>query len=189
MLAPGGAAAEVVEQHRLQAIDGFGEDRFGGLQGFEIVPGAAELGGLIGGQKAEDSLGGGEFARDLRLATGLVVDHNVAGIDLDEIVDQEHPDDAADIDGPVGVLGQGGGHDGDVPGVLGVFLAGEAVIDQGGAQHGAEATDLGDESDLPAQALVESFPQQINGLRAHVALRAAAESRPVTAGGTRRRTG
>ena len=104
-------------------------------------------------------------------------------------MDEEHPDDATDVDGAVGVLGQGGGHEGDVPGVLGIVLAAQPVVDQGGAQHGAEAADLGDKSDLPAQALAEPFAQEIDGLRAHAALHPAPGTRSVAAGGPRRRTG
>jgi hypothetical protein len=50
-----------------------------------------------------------------------------AGVDLDEIVDEEHLHDAEEIDGGVGVLGEEDGHEGDVPGVLGVGLLAAAA--------------------------------------------------------------
>ena len=93
------------------------------------------------------------------------------------------------IDRPVGVLAQGGRHERDVPGVLGIILTGPAAIDQRGAHHGAQVADLGDKSNLLAEAPLETFAQQIDRFRAHAASHPAPGTRPAITDGPRRPTG
>ena len=96
----------------------------------------------------------------MRAAGGLVVDHHVAGVDLDQIVNEEHLNDPVDIDFAVGVFGEGGRHQGNVLGVLGIVLAAGAAFGKGGAQDGFEAILFDEKVHLPAQAFVGAIVRQ-----------------------------
>ena len=132
VLLPRGALGVGVEEDREHAVHGVGVLRLGGGARLEFVPEGAILGGLVGGQEREDTVGGDGLAGVLGGGAGGVVGEGVAGVDLHEVVDEEHLHHAQQIEGgDVGVLGEEYGHNGDVPGVLGVgFLpaADESVV-------------------------------------------------------------
>ena len=58
------------------------------------------------GSRPKRRVGRGSLPLVLRGQPGLVVDEGVAGVDLDEVVEQEHRDDPREVDRLVGVLGQ-----------------------------------------------------------------------------------
>lgn len=121
---PAAAVIGQVEQGRHGAIDRVGEAGFGGIAVFELVPQGEEVGGAVGRKEAEDALGGEAL---VLLALGPAAfdeGHGVAGIDLADVVDQEHFEDAAHVDGCGGKGFEGEGEEGELPGVLGgVFQA------------------------------------------------------------------
>lgn len=132
MAGPGGAVGAAVQKHGLEAIDGGGEFGFGGLSGFELIPECAELARLIFGQQAEDAVGGTRFAFVLIGHRGGVVGEGVAGVDFDEVVDDDHLQDAKDVEGrDVGVFGQDDHTKAEMPGVFGVvFVATAASVER-----------------------------------------------------------
>lgn len=94
MALPGGALGVGVEQHGVEAVAGGGETGLGGGAGLELVPEGAELDGLVGGEEAEDAVGGEALAGVLINHAGGVVGEGVAGVDFDEVVDEEHFENA-----------------------------------------------------------------------------------------------
>ncbi|VTR67285.1 hypothetical protein DESC_60025 [Desulfosarcina cetonica] len=113
-----------IVNQRLQAVEGVGEARLGGFTGFELIPQGTKCLGLVPGQQIEDAFGRGRFALGLVLVSDAVVAIGIAGIDLHQIVDQHHADHLQKIDRVIGlgVLTQHQGHQGQVPGVLGIVL-------------------------------------------------------------------
>jgi hypothetical protein len=133
VLAPGAAAGAVVVQHRLQSIERRGEAGLGRGARLELVPQAAQLSPEVVGQQGEESVGGAALALALVEHGGLVVAEGVAGVDLDQVVDQHHLQHARQVDPGRGVLRQQHRHHRQVPGVLGRVLAPRAVEDPGPA--------------------------------------------------------
>ena len=133
MLAPAAAVVGVVQQHGLEAVEGAGEPGVGRLAGLELLPQGPQLAALLGRQEAVTAGRRRPASRsDLRGQPGLVVDEGVAGVDLDEVVEQQHREDAGEVDRLVGVLGQDEGEQRQVPGVLGGVLP-PLTADDGGA--------------------------------------------------------
>lgn len=121
---PAAAVVCEVEQGRHSAVDGVGEAGFGRVTVFELVPQGEEVGGAVGREEAEDALGGEAL---VLLALGPAAfdeGHGVAGIDLADVVDQKHFEDAAHVDGCGGEGFEGESEEGELPGVFGgVFQA------------------------------------------------------------------
>ena len=125
VLAPRAAARQPVQKHRLQPVDRLREAGLRRRLGLELVPHGPQAGALVEWQHSEDPLGRELLAGFLIGPTGLVhgrVDERVAGIDLDEVVHEQHLDDAADIDRFVRVLGQHDGRQREMPRMLGRVL-------------------------------------------------------------------
>ena len=100
-------------------------------------------------------IGGPAFARVLVEFAALVVAVGVAGVDLHDVVQQQHADHPAQVDAvPGGVLSEEHGRNGDVPGVLhGVFVA--AAVEQEGLAKGVlQPVDLEQKFDLPVEPIV-----------------------------------
>ena len=148
MLAPGAAAAGVVEEHGLQSIERGGEARVGGRARVELLPQGPQLGAEIGRQQREQSIGGATLTLVLIGSPGLVVTEGVAGIDLDQVVHQDHLEHAGEVEAGRAVLGEQQRHHREVPGVLGRVLAPRAFEDRRAPEHGLELVDLEDEVDL-----------------------------------------
>ena len=120
---------------------------------FEFLPPRAERVCLLSRQEAENALGRGAFFLGFQLARGGVVDKGVARIDLDHVVDQQHRDDAPDVDLGGGVLREHEGHQRHVPGVLRVVFAPAGLDDQGVAEDALGLVDLDDKLELALQAV------------------------------------
>lgn len=112
---PGAAVGRGVVQHRLEAIQGLGEFRVVAFGGLELQPQFAELAGLRLRQQAKDALGGEAFALGLAGMGRRDVERHIAGIDLDDVVDQQHFDDARHVDRTGRVLGEHQRIDGEMP--------------------------------------------------------------------------
>ena len=121
----------------------------------ELIPEGPELDGLVAGQHPEDPVRGERLALVLAGHPRRVVGERVAGVDLHEVVDDEHLQHAQDVDpGVVRVLGQDDGRETQVPGVLGVVL-GPAALRAGRLPEDLlQLVDLEDESYLRPQPLV-----------------------------------
>ena len=134
VLAPGSALGVEVEEQGLKAVKSSSEAGFGAFAGFEFLPELAEAASLVGRQQAVEAVRGGALAFGLQSSRFLVVDEGIAGVDLHDVVHEQHGDDARDVGSRRGVVGQYEGEDGDVPGVLGVvfaaFLRGDEVAAQ-----------------------------------------------------------
>ena len=74
----------------MKAIDGRGELGLGRLLRLELVPQRSKLRRLVGRQQSEEALGGARLALVLIRQAGRVVGKRVAGIDLHDVVDEEH---------------------------------------------------------------------------------------------------
>src|SRR4030042_1820125 len=83
---------------------------------------------------------------------GLVVDEGVAGVDLDEVVDQGHPEHPEQVDRRPGRLAEHERRDREVPGVLRVVLGPRAVREVVPAEHRLELVDLEQEAYLALQS-------------------------------------
>ena len=151
---PGGTLGVGVEQHGVEAVAGGGETGLRGGAGLELIPQGAKLDGLIGGKEAEDAVGGEALAGMLIYHASGVVGEGVAGVDFDEVVDEEHFENAQDVEGEgVGVFGEHDDHEAEVPGVLGVAFGAAAVEQVGLAEDFFEFIDLEDEGDLVAETV------------------------------------
>lgn len=148
MDAPGAALGDGVVQEGLEAIEGVGVLGFRRLAGLEFFPKLAELAALIGREKAEEAVGGALLADIFFGKSDGVIGEGVAGIDLDDVVDEDHLDGVEEIDGYDGILGHEGGHDGEMPGVLGGVLATGLVGQERLAEDGLELVDFEDEGEL-----------------------------------------
>ena len=81
-----------------------------------------------------------------------VVGKRVAGVDLDEVVHDEHLQHAQHIEGRmIGVLGEDDDTQAEMPGVLGVVFRPPAPGGDCLAEDVLELVDLSDELDLAAQ--------------------------------------
>ena len=177
VLAPGAAAGRVVVEHGLQTIERGGEARFGRRARVELLPQAAQLGREVGGEEREQAIGGAPLALVLVEHGGLVVAEGVAGVDLDQIVDQHHLEDAGEVEPGRTVLGEQHRHHGEVPGVLGGVLAPRPVEDPGPSQDALELVDLEDEPDLRREPVGRTRLSSVAG-RPRVELTCLAPARP-----------
>lgn len=119
---PVGAVVAAVEHQRLEVVQRVRETGFRAAPVFEFIEHRDELRLLVVGQQGVDALLGGVLARLLRLQALRVVGVRVAGVDFHDVVDQAHHHDLRHVHVFVGILPQQPGHDGHVPGVLGVVL-------------------------------------------------------------------
>ncbi len=107
-----------VADDRLYAIKGLGENGVVGLGRFEFAP-KTEIGvALIWRQEAENTVRSSAFDLFDDRHVVVAMDRIIADIDLDEVVDQQHLDDAFYPDGAVGMFCKDQGIERDVPAVL-----------------------------------------------------------------------
>ena len=92
------------------------------------------------------------FERRLVCARGLVVDERVAGVDLDQIVHDQHLQHTEQIDGLRGVLGEHHRHQRQVPRVFGRVLASRSVGEPAPAFDALEPIGVEHELELCAQS-------------------------------------
>ena len=105
--APGRPFGAAIQQHGLEAVDCGGKLRLGCLARLEFIPESAEFTRLVRWQKAEDPVGGDGFALVLGRHRPGVVGKRVTGVDLHEVVNDEHLEHAQNVElRPVRVLGE-----------------------------------------------------------------------------------
>ncbi len=114
----------MIEQDRLEAVERLGKPGIMRFRRFEFLPERVQPLALVVRQPAEDDDGGFFLALGLERDIDRVEQGCVAALDFDQVVDQQHLDHAADLDGACGIFGQDDAEQGQVPGVLGgVFAA------------------------------------------------------------------
>ncbi len=152
--APTAALGAGVEEHGLETVAGVGEFRLGRGARFKLIPQCAEFAGLVGGEEAEDAVGGAGFAVVLVDDGGGVVGEGVAGVDFHEVVDEAHLEDAENVEvRDVGVFGEHHDAEAESPGVLGVVLGATALGVDRLAEDFLQLVALDDEGDLLGEAL------------------------------------
>ena len=161
MLLPGAALRVEVVKLRDKAIERGGEARFRGRGALEFMPQRLKFLLLIGRQQSEDSLGCALLS--LRLITLGIVDIRVAGIDFDDVVNENHPDDLADVEGLVGMLGENDRHKREMPAVLGGILTASAVQQISAPVDTLQLVEFKDEVELLRQSV--HVPPQYTGRR------------------------
>ena len=123
MALPGRPLGARVQEDGLEAVDRVREPGFGRRLLLEFVPERAEFERLVRGQEAEDPVRRPGLPRVLLDHARGVVGEGVAGVDLHEVVDEEHLQDAQHVEvRRVRVLGQDDDGEAEVPRVLGVVL-------------------------------------------------------------------
>lgn len=90
VFAPGGALGVIVVQEGLQAVQCVGVFRFGSLAGVELFPEGAKLGTLFWREQRKDAVGRPLLAIELVAIALYVIAEGVAGIDLDDVVNERH---------------------------------------------------------------------------------------------------
>src|SRR6056297_3918898 len=93
MFTPADPAGRKVEIGRLEAIKRLGEPRVRRLASLEFIPEGAHVAVLFDRQKPEYAIRRRTFRPRDGGAVGLSIDRGVAGVDLDQIVQQKHPRD------------------------------------------------------------------------------------------------
>ena len=154
-------------QQGLQPVDGPREPGLGRLPRLEFVPECPEFLRLVRRQKPEYPIGGDLLAGFLIGQRGCVIDERVAGIDLDDVVDQQHLQHARQVDGLVGMLRKHHGHQRELPAVLGVVFAPGSVEERRAAEHLLERLDLQDEQELRPQPLVGKQVRHLARVQGH----------------------
>jgi hypothetical protein len=113
-------------------------------------------------EEGQTPVGGDGFARVLVGEAGGVVGKRVAGIDLDEIVDDQHLQHPQDIHRYIAVLGENDGEQAERPGMFGIVLAPKAAGIDRLPQHLFQAIAFDEEHNLPRKTfnVVTSFSIQ-----------------------------
>lgn len=152
--APRAAITVHVLQERLQPVDRMSEARLRRSPILELIPERTQLRGLVVGQQAEDAVRRDSLARLSRRAGLRIVSERIAGIDLDEVVHDEHTDDVREIDSGWRLLVQEHRHQREMPGMLGAVLPSRPVRQLRPAQHRLEPVGLDEKAELPFEPCV-----------------------------------
>jgi hypothetical protein len=158
VLTPRRATGGEVEEERLETVERSGEA--GRLAGALLVllPERAEHRLLVFGKEGEDPLRGEALALELlREGRFVGVDEDVAGIDLDDVVDEHHRDHAPEVDAVGRVFGEDEREHREVPRVLRAVLPSRRIGDVGAPFDELEAVDLEEEPELLVEAV--DFPR------------------------------
>ena len=146
MLFPGAALRVIVVKLRNEPIQRVGKSGFRSPGRFEFAPKLTELRRLILWKKPEDAVGSPAFFLDL--VSLSIINVGIAGIDLDDVVDEDHPDDFGDIERLVGVFGKCQGEKGKMPAMLGGVFVTSTVYQIGSAIDALEPVDFQNEPEL-----------------------------------------
>ncbi|KAK68889.1 hypothetical protein L500_3802 [Bordetella holmesii CDC-H643-BH] len=138
-------------QQGLQSVERFGKARVVAAAGFELLPQRVEGFALIGRQQCKDTQRGSLLTLGLAGLRRCVMKGGVAGIDLDDVVDQQHLDYAQHIDGRGGVLRQRERVQRQMPGMLGAVFAARRIDERRLAQDALELVYLSQEGELALQ--------------------------------------
>lgn len=109
---------------------------------------------LVGRQKSEDAIGREGFAGVLVNLTHVIVAKGVTGIDLHEVVNDDHFQNAQDVElGRVRVFGENDDAKAEVPGVFGVVFSAAALSVQGLPEDLFQFVALSDKFNLANKAI------------------------------------
>jgi len=114
----------------------------------------AALARLLGGQQAEDAVGGRPLGLGLRGDLHRVVDERVTRVDLDQIMHQQHGHDPLEIGPRRGMLAEDHRQRAHVPGMLRGVLPPRAVDEMVAADDPLQLVDFDGEGDLGGQAVL-----------------------------------
>ena len=107
---PGAAAAFDIVHHRLHPVQRLGKDRVGGRRRLELFPQRAQLCPQVGWQQPKDAVCSAGFCLGrIRRRVGKAVcrvDRYIAHVDLDQIVQDQHPDHPVDAHIGAGLISQ-----------------------------------------------------------------------------------
>ncbi len=160
VLVPRAALSDEVEEQRLEPVDRCREPGFGRHSPLELVEQGPE-GGTVGTrQQPVEALGGRRFLRRLGLPAGRVVEEGVIGVDLDDVVHQEKPDDLRDVDLLGRMRREHPGHHGQVPRVLGRVLESGLIGDPSPPVDRLEPVEFEHEREPVAKVCVADTVQQ-----------------------------
>jgi hypothetical protein len=150
--APRSALGAAVQQHGLKAIYGRGEPGLRAFLGLELVPEGPKLRALVGGKHSEDALGRAGFPLMLVRHRAGVVRKGVTSIDLDEVVNDQHPQHPKHVEARVvRMLRQDEDREAEVPGMLRVGFRPAAAGRDRLPVDVLEPIGLDDEFDLSGQ--------------------------------------
>ena len=168
---PAAPARGDVLHHRLRPVQRLGKDRIRGLVLLELGPQRAERLPLRIGQEAKDTRGGGRFGGKLRgtMMGGAIggMDRHIAGVDLDQIMQNQHADDATDLDARPGIPRQNQRIKRKMPAVLGAVLVTRGITKRAGAIDRFQLIGLGQKGQPPAQIARDPAPSQQIPRRRH----------------------
>ena len=142
----------MIEQDRLQPVAGLGETRVGTLGRLEFIPGGAEGLSLIRGQQAEQDIGRRLLAFGLAMVGQRQMQRGVAGLDLHQIVQDQHLHHAPDIDRLHRVVLKHHGKEGEMPGMFGGILTPGSVRDVIEPDHALQPVGFQKEAELIGKA-------------------------------------
>lgn len=94
---PGRPLRAAIEQHRLKTVDGRRELRLRSRTCLELLPERAKLPSLVDGQETEEAVSRDRLPFALGRHRGGVVGEGVARVDFHQVVDDDHLEDAQDI--------------------------------------------------------------------------------------------
>jgi len=119
VLSPGPAARLDIRQHRLQPVHGARELRLRRAAFGEFIPQRADARGLAVREQREDPVGRRPLCLLLPgMLCGVCVQEQVARVDLDHVVHEQHGDDPAQVGAGRRVPGQHQRHHRQVPASL-----------------------------------------------------------------------
>jgi hypothetical protein len=103
---------------------------------------------LLGREHAEDPVGGEQFACGAIDVGAGIIGKGVTGVDLDEVVDDEHPHHPRRIHRAFRMFGEHLGHQRQVPGMLGAVLPAGAIAERCLPKHSLQAIRVDQEGQL-----------------------------------------
>ena len=106
-----------------------------------------------GSQQAEKFFRRSRFPLGLVLIGGNVKGEGVPGVNLDEVVDSHHGQNPAQIHRLGGIFLKDDGHEGKMPGMLGIVLLPGAICEKGAADNGLHLVHLSNKNQLTLEPL------------------------------------
>lgn len=142
----------MIEQDRLQSVTSLGETGVRALGRLEFIPECAEGRTLIRGQHAEQDIGGCLFALCLAVVDQGQMQRRVPGLDLHQIMQDQHLHHAPDIDRRHRIVLKHHGEEGEMPGMFGGILPPGSVRDVVETDHALQPVSFQQEAELIGQA-------------------------------------
>lgn len=149
---PSGSFRVVVVEQGLEAVERRRKSCLGGSSGFEFLPERLKFSTLVGGKHRKEMGSSPPFLNDFFPPYRFIVEEEIADLDLNQVVDQEHLNDLRKIElSRRGMFGKQEGHQGKVPGMLRGILSARAIQEQGSPFHPFQLVAFQYETDLILQ--------------------------------------